>query len=47
MAEMFDEESCVLAKSLDDDEDNAGSVADILEEGVGRLLKLLDRENVD
>ena len=47
VAEMFDEESCLLVKSVDDDEDNAGSVAEILEEEVGRLLKLLDRENVD
>ena len=47
MAEMFDEESCLLVKSLDDDEDNTGSVAEILEEEVGRLLNILDRENVD
>ena len=44
---MFDEESCLLVKSLDDDEDNTGSVAEILEEEVGRLLNILDRENVD
>ena len=47
VTEMFDEKSCLLVKSLDDDEDNAGSVAEILEEEVGRLLKLLGRENVD